>query len=216
MRQISRLPLSLLIAGIVGAAAALWLPTAETRPVDRSIDLRAGATTTVEFRAERSVQHEIGIEMDRVTAERLFPCTAGREYLGPVGQCPGAKLPVSLQVLLFENSVDRSDLVSPDTSVSGGRYVFAVEHQTFTRTAAYADLSRGKRYRLVIQSLSDGTAALPASPRLTVSVSPLDTMSETIIRFFGFWLAVAMSVVAGIWLTVVYLKRDPRSQPAGT
>jgi hypothetical protein len=210
--RVHRFPLALVVIGAVGAAAAQWLPSAEWRPVYQSVDLRKGATTTVEFRAERTVQHEIGIEMDLAAAEELFPCTAGRDYPGPIDQCEGARIPISLQVALFENDIDRSDSVSPSTSVAGGSYVFAGEHPTFTWPVAYADLSSGARYRMVIQSLTDGTAALPANPRLTVEVSPIDTMGESIIRYFGFWLAVAVAAVGGIWMLIAYalaMRRRP-------
>jgi hypothetical protein len=65
---------------------------------------------------------------------------------------------------------------------------------------------------MVIQSLTDGTAALPANPRLTVEVSPIDTMGESIIRYFGFWLAVAVAAVGGIWMLIAYalaMRRRP-------
>src|SRR5688572_7342404 len=118
--RVQRIPLALIIVGAVGAAAAQWLPSAEWRPVYQSIDLHQGATTTAEFRAERTVQHKIGIEMDRLAAEELFPCTAGREYHGRIDQCEGGRLPVSLRISLFENGIDRSASVSPSTSVAGG------------------------------------------------------------------------------------------------
>lgn len=202
--RVQRIPLALLVVGAIGAAAAQWLPSAEWRPVYQSVDLRQGATTTVEFRAERTVQHEIGIEMDLATAEELFPCTTGRDYHGPIDQCEGARLPILLQIALFENDIDRSDSVSPSTSVAGGGYVFAGEHPSFTWPVAYADLSSGARYRMVIQSPTDGTVALPANPRLTVEVSPIDLMGETIIRYYGFWLAVAVAAAGGIWMLIAY------------
>lgn len=183
---------------------AQWFPTAETRPVYQAIDLRPGAMTTVEFRAERTVKHEVGIEMDQLAAETLFPCTAGRGYHGPTDQCVGARLPISLEISLFENDINQSRLVRPSTSVAGGHYVYG-EPKTYIWTAAYADLSRGSRYRMVVQSLTDGTAALPANPRLTVWVSPVDTMGETILRYFGFWLAVAIAAVGAIWLLIGYV-----------
>ncbi len=211
LMRVQRLPLALVVFGVLGAATAQWLPSAETRPVYESIDLHQGATTAVEFRAGRTVQHEIGVEMDRLTAERLFPCTAGREYHGPIDQCVGAKLPISLQISLFENGVDRSDSVSPSTSDAGGSYVFASEHQTYTWPAAYADLSSGARYRMVVKSLTDGTAAISANPRLTVEVSRLDTMDEAIIRYLGFRLALATAAVGVIWLLIGYAMNKRQS-----
>lgn len=199
-----RLPLALIAFGVLGAATARWFPTAETQPVYQSIDLQQGATTTVEFRAERTVQHEIGIEMDQLAAETVFPCTAGQEYHGPIDQCVGARLPISLQISLFENDIDRSSLVSPSTSVAGGHYIYG-EPKTYIWTAAYADLSSGHRYRMVLRSLTDGTAALPANPRLTVWVSPVDTMGETILRYFGFWLGLAIAAIGAIWLLLGFV-----------
>lgn len=210
--RVRRIPLALIVIGAVGAAAAQWFPRAEWRPVYQTIDLHQGATTTVEFRAERTVQHEIGIEMDLATAEELFPCTAGDDYHGPIDECEGARLPISLQIALFENDINRSDSVSPSTSVAGGSYVYAGEHPTFTWPVAYADLSSGARYRMVIQSLTDGTVASPANPRLTVEVSTIDLMGESILRLFGCWLAVAVTAVGGIWMLIAYawaMRRRP-------
>lgn len=141
-----------------------------------------------------------------------FPCTAGDDYHGPIDECEGARLPISLQIALFENDINRSDSVSPSTSVAGGSYVYAGEHPTFTWPVAYADLSSGARYRMVIQSLTDGTVASPANPRLTVEVSTIDLMGESILRLFGCWLAVAVTAVGGIWMLIAYawaMRRRP-------
>lgn len=186
--RVHRIPLALIVIGAVGAAATLWLPSAEWRPVYQAIDLRQGATTTVEFRAERTVQHEIGIEMDRSEAYELFP---------------GGRVPISLQISLFENGIDRSDSLSFSNAVAGGTYGGG-EDPTFTWTAAYANLSSGARYRMVVQSLTEGTVALPTNPRLTVEVNAVNTMGESIIRYFGFWLSVAVAALGGLWMLIAY------------
>jgi len=55
---------------------------------------------------------------------------------------------------------------------------------------------------MVVQSLTDGTVAAPANPRLTVEVNPVNTMGESIVRFFGLWLAIGIAAIGGLWTLI--------------
>jgi hypothetical protein len=137
-----------------------------------SIDLRPGAVRTATFRAGYDEHYAIGLRMDQQAAKRLFPCMADPEWFGGEhgvacrGYGPRA-WPVALSFALFANGVDITKSIETSASAAGGEYD---GQETYMWQPAFIDLHRGKQYRLLVRSVTDGSAILAARPRLVVKV----------------------------------------------
>lgn len=200
----TRVPIGLALTAAAVAAGAIFLPGRASVAARVPINLQAGEVTTAEFDAAWDYQYDIGIEMDGTVAERLFPCTADTTRFGK--DCVGARLPVSLGIILLSDGVDVSDQVSRPTSTTGGSYSRDGSQETYVWPAAYVELSQDKHYTLNVQSLTDGSTAAPANPMLRIAVSSA-AGDHGIFRGLIFIGSLPFLIVGVVWTLLSLVRR---------
>jgi hypothetical protein len=167
------------------------------------IDLRSGAVQTVRFRAGYSEQYAIGLEMDQQIAKRLFPCMVdGLWFNDHRANCLASThaWPASLSFTLWADGIDLTGSIDVNTAEAGGQYG---GDETYTWQPAFAELQRGKTYKLIVHSLTDGTTLLPARPRLVVAVNTVGFSDQEMLRQLGtFLVASTLALVSAAWAII--------------
>ena len=169
--------------------------------VSTPVELIRGQTHTVDFTAAYHTQYDIGVEMDKKQAMRLFPCATDPSRFTP-GPCEEV-FPVDLNLKLSADGLDVSDLLTPAGTGTGGRYG---GNDTYMRVMAFVSLQPGRHYRLTWTSLKDGTALSPAYPKLVVDATSLVSETNAIRALMLMALAMVLVITGAIWAAILYLR----------
>jgi len=202
-------PISIAVVASLIALGALFLGMRNTRPISTSIDLRANATTLVEFTASNDAQYVVEIEMDQQTAKRLFPCAVdlGVRTYAQETPCPG--IPLELEFQWKEDGVAGPRSTYSAIEQRGGSYG---GRETYSLSVGYRTLKAGGRYALSVKPTVDATFLLQANPRLVIGVSSLVLKEEMVSRFLALTLAAVLIVFAAIWAALAQLVRFLQSR----
>jgi hypothetical protein len=182
------------------------------------IDLRSGASQSVTFKAGYSELYGIGLQMDQQAAKRLFPCLADPDWFsGRRASCEGGgqrAWPVKLSFMLSADGEDITGDVRADTGDAGGEYG---GQDTYTWQPAYVRLQQGKNYRLVVHSVSDGSALSAAHPRLVVGVVTGGGFLEGLMlqHLAALFLAGVLVLAAAVWAAVGRVNSRKRFRTVG-
>lgn len=198
-------PFLVIGVGVAVAVAPYFRPS----PVSDlgPIDLRPGAVRTATFKAGYSELYAIGLQMDQKAAKDIAPTSVNPDkFCSP--QQPCKAWPASLSFSLSANGTDITKNIEANTATAGGEYG---GQETFTWQAAFVNLQHGKEYHLTARSTADGSALLPAKPRIVVSVVTPGFYEGLMLQSFGAFVLAGVLIVSGaVWALVNWLRSRRR------
>jgi hypothetical protein len=194
MRAEYKYPLIVLVIGLCALGiSAFLMRSSRWEPVNFPVNLEQGMTQSQQFSVGMDAEYLVELEADRALPFEQLNCLLGVD--------PGAPIPC--------DGVSPVELIWQVTSANPNGVVAAGdsrEHESgawgdrVSRTMGSFTAKKSHEYVLKVVSKRDGSALMPAHPRVVVRQHPLHSKGHALVAQPLFWFGVVMVVVALVWL----------------
>ena len=199
MRAEHRYTLAALVLGLCALGISTFLTRSSIwQPLTLPVDLQYGATLSRPFTVGTSADYLVELEADRAMPLEELNCLLGIDTGTPI-QCNGvAPVELTWQV----TSSNPAGIVAEGRSGGPGSGAWS---DTVSRTLGRFPGKKGDEYVLKVMSTQNGSALMPANPRIVVRQHPLQSKSTAVAAQLLFWFGIIVVVVA---LVLLVLRRS--------
>ena len=194
MRAEHRYALTALVLGLCAVGISIFLTRSSIwQPLTLPVNLQHGATQSQPFTVGISADYLVELEADRAMPFEQLNCLLGIDTGTPI-QCDGV---ASVELTWQVTSSNPAGIVAEGNSGGPGSGAWS---DTVSRTLGSFPAKKGDEYVLKVVSTKNGSALMPANPRVVVRQHPLQSKSTAVAAQLLFWFGIVVVVVALVLL----------------
>lgn len=191
---------STVIALVLGLCAlgisAFLMRSSRWEPLTVPVNLQQDTTQAQTFSVGVDAEYLVELEADRALPFEQLNCLLGVDT-GTAIECEGIS-PVELSWQV--TSSNPNGIVVAKGSTRG--QASGAWGETVSRTLGSFAAKKGDAYVLKVQSTRNGSALMPAKPRVVVRQHPLQSKGPALAAQLLFWFGIVAMVVALVWLVL--------------
>ena len=194
MRAEHKYTLTALVLGLCALGVSTFLTRSSIwEPLTLPVNLQHETTQSQPFTVGMSADYLVELEADRAVPFEQLNCLLGIDTGTPI-QCEGVS-PVELTWQV--TSSNPPGIVAEGSSRGRASGAWG---DTVSRTMGSFAANKGDEYVLKIVSTQNGSALMPANPRVVVRQHPLQSKGTAVAAQLLFWFGIVVVFSAVVWL----------------